>query len=445
MWTRRWSLHGVASGGRTAGLDCVEVLQLTEGRYIGPGAPESNSESVKGATVVWLVQILEIIVRRRRFVLINVFVVSVFAIVVSLLLPKHYKSSATILPPDNERSLSGLMGLSMGHIAEAVSSFSLPIMATPSDLYASIIQSDTIVLGVVDQLHLQQEYDSETRFQAAVELRDHFTVKVEPEGIIRLDVDARRPELCAEIANSIVDHLDVFNRDLQQAKGRAYSEFLNRRLGETDSALHVAAERLKEFQITYHAVSLDVQAEALIKTLAEQKGRLTSNEIELEIMKRSLSVDHPAVLAKQREIFETRRRLLEIEGGADSRADSVISALDVPLTALPELGLRYAVLLRNLKIQEVTYELLSQQYEMYRLQAERDTPTISILDRARIPEKPFKPKKRMIVVTAFLFAFLLASAYVVFKEAPVIVAGHDNEIRLRIRSIWSDITHRPLG
>lgn len=394
---------------------------------------------------MWLVQILEIIVRRRRFVLINVTAVSVFAIVVSLLLPKHYRASATILPPDNERSLSGLMGLSMGHIAEAVSSFSLPIMATPSDLYASIIKSDTIVLSVVDHLQLQQVYDSETRFQAAVELREHFNVKVEPEGIIRLDVDAKGPELCAEIANSIVDHLDAFNRDLQQAKGRAYSEFLDRRLGETDSALHVAAELLKEFQTTYHAVSLDVQAEALIKTLAEQKGRLTTKEIELEIMKQSMSLDHPAVSAKEREIFETRRRLLEIEGGADSRADSVISALDVPLTALPELGLRYAVLLRNLKIQEVTYELLSQQYEMYRLQAERDTPTISILDRARVPEKPFKPKKRLIVITSFLLAFILAGAYVVFKESPVLIAGYDDELRSRMKRVWDEFKRKPIG
>ncbi len=394
---------------------------------------------------MWLAQILEIIMRRRRFVMGNVFAVTVFAIVVSLLLPKHYKATATILPPDNERSLTGLMGLSLGHIAEAVSSFSLPIMATPSDLYASIMKSDTILLGVIDRLQLQEEYDSETRSQAVLELRDHFTVKVEPEGIIRVTVDAKRPELCADIANSMVDHLDVFNQELQQAKGRAYSEFLERRLTETDSALRVAAEGLKDFQTKYRAVSLDVQAEALIKTLAEQKGRLTTNEIELEIMKRTLSADHPAVVAKQREIVETRRRLLEIEGGADSRADSVISALDVPLTALPDLGLRYAVLVRNLKIQEVTYELLSQQYEMYRLQAQRDTPTISILDRARVPEEPFKPRKRMIVISVFVFAFLLSSAYVVFKEAPVMVAGYDDQMRSRMMQMWSEIKRKPLG
>lgn len=394
---------------------------------------------------MWLVRVVEIIVRRRRFVLINVFVVSTLAIVVSLLLPKQYKSYASILPPDNERSLSGLMGLSLGHIAEAVSSFSLPIMATPSDLYASMIKSDTILLSVVDQLHLQQEYESDSRHQTMLELRDNFTCKVEPEGIIRIIAQAKRPELSMQIANSLVDHLDAFNRDLQQAKGRAYSGFLNRRLTETDSALHMAAELLKEFQTKYRAVSLDVQAEALIKTLAEQKGRLTTSEIELEIMRSTLSSDHPAVLGKQREIFETRRRLLDIEGGAGSRVDSAISALDVPLTALPDLGLRYAVLVRNLKIQEVTYELLSQQYEMYRLQAQRDTPTISILDRARLPEKPAKPKKRIIVITSFLLAMILSSAYVVLTEMPVMIAGYDDETRARFRQLWSELTRRPLG
>lgn len=394
---------------------------------------------------MWLAQIIETIVRRRRFVILNTLVFTIVAVIVSLLLPKHYRATATVLPPDQETPLGGLMGFSIGHIAQAVTNFSLPIMATPSDLYASIIKSDTILIQVVDKFDLRTIYDAPTRWKALAELRSDLVVKVEAEGIIKIEVESSKPELAAGIANAIVENLDSFNRELQQQKGRAYSEFLELRLAETDSSIQAASDQLRSFQNKFHAVSLDLQADALIKTLAEQKGKLTSSEIELEILRKTLYSDHPTVIAKQMEVSETRRRLLEIESGARTKADSVISALDIPLMAIPDLSLQYAVLIRNLKIQEVTYEMLSQQFEMYRLQAERDTPTISTLDRARPPEQASRPRKKIIVITVFLMVLIISSAYTVFRENPLLISGLDEKSRSQFSKVWSEFKRRPLG
>lgn len=394
---------------------------------------------------MWALKIFEIAVRNRRFILINVFVVTLAAIIISLLLPKHYRATASILPPENERALNGLMGLSMGNLAAAVSSFSLPIMATPSDLYASILKSDTILIRVVDKFGLQDVYRTRTRWSAVSNLREHLVVKVESEGIVKITVDSKESTLCADIANAMIEYLDVFIRELEQQKGLAYSTFLQQRLIETDSASNAAATALRDFQDRYRAVSLESQSEALIKTLAEQKGRLTSSEIELEIMKQSLSPDHPLLLAKQLEIRETRRRLLDIEGGAQTRTDSVISALDIPLAVIPELSLKYAVLVRNLKIQEVSFELLSQQNEVYRLQAQRDTPTLSKLDRAHPPEGPFRPRKRIIVATVFALSLMLTIAYAVFRAHAKDESNYNSELVSRLRAVLLDLRQRPLG
>ena len=394
---------------------------------------------------MWLAQTIELIVQRRRFVILNTVSVTLVAILVSLVLPKHYRATATILPPDNEAKYNGLMSISLSQVAQAATSFSLPIMATPSDLYASIVKSDTILVRVVDKLGLVPEYDTRTRWQAVSSLRDDLSVKVEAQGIIRIEVEARRPELAADIANAMVDYLDSFNRELQQQKGRAYSTFLERRLKETDSSIAAAGEALRSFQSKYQAVSLDLQAQALITTLAELKGKLTANEIELQVMHSSLAPTHPSVIAKQMEVDETRRKLLGMEGNAQTRTDSIISALDLPLSVIPDLSLRYSVLVRNLKIQEVTYELLSQQMEMYRVQAQRDTPTISILDRARPPESASRPKKRLIALVAFVLSLLVGSGYVVFNASPSVIAGSDNEVWARMKRLLGEIRRKPLG
>lgn len=69
---------------------------------------------------MWFAQMLGMLAHKRRFNLVNVGIVTASAILVSLALPKHFRSAATILPPDSETPLNSLMGLSVGHIAQAV-------------------------------------------------------------------------------------------------------------------------------------------------------------------------------------------------------------------------------------------------------------------------------------------------------------------------------------
>jgi uncharacterized protein involved in exopolysaccharide biosynthesis len=86
----------------------------------------------------------------------------------------------------------------------------------------------------------------------------------------------------------------------------------------------------------------------------------------------------------------------------------------VPLAALPGRSVAYGRALRDLKIQEALYEILTEQYEQYRIQELRDTPTIQVLDRAVPPEKRWRPIRWLICVSAttlaFLFSCLLALA-----------------------------------
>ena len=58
------------------------------------------------------------------------------------------------------------------------------------------------------------------------------------------------------------------------------------------------------------------------------------------------------------------------------------------------------------------YELFTQQYEMARIQEVKDSPTVQVLDRAKVPEKKAKPKRTLIVLlstvtTAFFAVFLV--------------------------------------
>jgi uncharacterized protein involved in exopolysaccharide biosynthesis len=337
------------------------------------------------------------------------------------------------------------MGLSTGQIALAVTNFALPLMATPSDLYASIMQSETLLRAVVDSLDLVTEYRVVDTATAVAILKDNLNVKVERDGIIVIEADSRDRNRAAEIANLLVSLLDTMNREMLNRKGREFSRFLERRVAEVDSELATATRALVDFQETHGVVALERQSEALIEILAEQKSSLTTAEIKLQMLKSSLDASHPEVIKQAQLVREVRNKLHELESGASNRTDSVISALEVPLMRVPELTLQFAVFKRDIRILELTYELLSQQLEMARLQEQRDTPTIIRLDQARPPSKAMKPSKRMIVITAFCLSFLLTAAVFIVRDQMRQPGRQNVDLWNRVTALLTELRRRPLG
>ncbi|MCC6962715.1 MAG: hypothetical protein IT585_05640 [candidate division Zixibacteria bacterium] len=392
-----------------------------------------------------MLKLLSILVKHRKLIILNTLIVVVLAAAISFVLPKRYTARTTVLPPETESGLSGLMGLSTGLLAQAASNFALPIMATPSDIYASMLESETILLRTIDSLDLMTAFKVTTRHAALGILRDRMSVKVEMDGIVAVEVEDRNPELAAQIANRLVISLDQLKKEMRSQKGRDFSQFLQRRLNETDSSLRRAADELRQFQQTHGAIALDVQSEALIKTLAEERAKLTATEIDLEVLRKQLYPEHPDILRKQLLVSELRNSLRRYEIGATTPRDSILSAMDVPLMRVPDLTLQLAVLTRNVKIYEMTYELLSQQFEMAQLQERRDTPTISVLDVARPPVQPVWPKKKWIVLTAAVLTFLATATFVTIREAAAVEGSAMASFGAAVRTLWRQVREKPLG
>src|SRR5207249_9625147 len=73
------------------------------------------------------------------------------------------------------------------------------------------------------------------------------------------------------------------------------------------------------------------------------------------------------------------------------------------IKSLPLLGAKYADYYRRAKIQETVYELLTEQYELAKVQEAKETPSVKVLDPAKIPErKSFPPRLTIMFLGTFL-------------------------------------------
>jgi uncharacterized protein involved in exopolysaccharide biosynthesis len=172
---------------------------------------------------------------------------------------------------------------------------------------------------------------------------------------------------------------------------------------------------MKAFQIKHGVIAVPEQTEATIKAGAELYAKLVTKEIELSAMTRTLGESHPSYAETKTEIEATRRTLNEMNAGTGQAEGDV--KLFIPFKQAPQLATEYIRLYRNLQIQNKILEFITPLYEQAKIEEQRNTPSVVVLDRGGIPERKARPKVSLYAFLALVVSSLLAIFIVFILEA----------------------------
>lgn len=373
----------------------------------------SRLEGISGLepekSIFW--ESLEIIFRWRKFVFVCVTIVCLITAGVVFLLPKWYRASATVLPPERGAVDMNLSNVFRGGVPFLGGELAIPFAASPSDILAAMAQSDAVLLGVVAELSLGKVYGIASTEMLLKVVRGNLLVKTTTEGIVQISYEDKDPQRAYEVVQSVVANLDLVNQRRGSTKARATRFFVEERLKETEKKLQAARDSLKTFQLANRALDLDEQSKALIASAATVKAQVVSDRIALATLKRELSETHPEVQKLEGKIASTEQELKRLE-----ERGSKGSFLGVAMSALPGLSQELAIRMRDVTIQEKLYELLTEQYEQAKIQEAKDTPTISVLDYPRVPEYKIRPKRLKLIMTAFFISLFVSLGMAFTRE-----------------------------
>jgi tyrosine-protein kinase Etk/Wzc len=358
---------------------------------------------------------LTVLVSYRRFIFLNLVGVCVIVAVISLFLPNWYRATTTLLPPQRDTLNLGMASSLLGAASGISSSFALPLMATPSDVYAAILKSRTVTEAVVEKENLMTAYGIKSKEATIKELVSRVSVNVTPEGLITLSYEDRNRNKTAEVANCFVQELDRINRETSASKAKNARVFIEERLTQTQKDLSSAEENLRKFQEENKTLVLDEQMKSAIEKAADLKAEMVSSDIELNVLSKTMSPSHPQIESLRSRVNEIKRQLGILELGNQEEKPEDKTVLDVAFNQIPSLSLQLARLIRDVKIQEAVFELLTKQYEQYKIEENKDTPTVQILDRAVPPERRAKPKRAFLVGISGILS-LFASVTFVFGQ-----------------------------
>jgi tyrosine-protein kinase Etk/Wzc len=217
----------------------------------------------EGREGVSLLAVSAILLRNRRIVLAWMVGGALLAGVAVLFRPSEYKASASFIPSETDASRSGLASLA-GQFA-----ISLPSggPGVSPDFYSTLLKSrvllervarDTITvpergnarLSMNDLLDVSKGTPAEREVETIKRLDDIVqTSVVKATGIVRLSVVTKWPSVSYEIARTLVDGVDLFNRRTRQGKAAAERAFIEDRLSAATADLRGAEDHLEKFLI----------------------------------------------------------------------------------------------------------------------------------------------------------------------------------------------------
>jgi len=391
------------------------------------------------------ISILTRILKHRRFIATNFLVVTIVAVIISLFLPKWYKAGAIIMPPMTESGLGigmGMAGQLAGMMMGGGGDYKLPMFATPSDVYEMILKSRGVADSVIDKHGLFKLYEKPTIEETRLELTGHTFIEVGKEGSISVQFEAKSdPELAARVVNTYIAELDAANKRVKILHAKNSREFLEKRLAKTNLDLQAAEDSLRAFQERYNTVSIEDQVTAAVTNAAQLLAMKQIYEVKLLELQQTMAPAHGEIKELKAKVNAVNNQILEMKyGDKTGVTQALMKDTDMfpPFANVPQLGLELARRMRDLKIQEIIFELLTQQYEQEKLQEARTTPTVVVLDPAVTPTKKSRPKRVIIVGLAALLS-LFYSAFVVFiREYASAVAENDPSEYQRIQTLKAE-------
>ncbi len=383
------------------------------------------------------VNILSVLAKWRKFIVYNFLIFSVVAAGISLILPKWYTSTAVLLPPQEKQSLgTGFMSM----LTELpINLPSLPGMVTPTDVYLAILRSRNVNENVIRKLDLKKRFKVSTMADALATLKNRTFFDKTEENLLVIKATDKSPEMAKRMANVFVEELDRVNHEKRVSSAHYTRIFLEERLKEADRDLKKAALRLRDFQQKHKAISIKEQTKAEIEMAANLQAEIAMQEVQLNVLLKSLKPTHSKVIQARNRLIELKKQLQKIEEGIHLEKNSYI----IPFNKLPDLGMQYMFLYKDVEVQKAVFKVLTQQYEQAKIEEKSNTPTLQILDQPEIPEKKSKPQRRLIVILSALLSFFVSGIYIYYREYQLYLQENDPAAFKKLQTSLSSL--KPLN
>lgn len=341
--------------------------------------------------------------RRRKWWVIAPFAPTVLIFfIASFFLPKVYEASTIILVEEEGLVNPLIQGLAVStSVRDRLQVLREEILSWPR------------VTQLIEDLNLDEGIRTPRAFEKLVyKMQRDIKVEMKDKNIVKISYRGRDPKSSQKVVQTISEIFIQRNLRSQNEEADSAVEFIQSQLNTYRKKLEESEEALRNFKETY-AYELPI-ASRLTQALIEM-------EIELHALLIENTEEHPAVVALRKKIERFKEERAREIARVKAKGISIDKEeFDIISTSVPRQEQELARLTRDYQVNEAIYSNLLQRFESANisqsLEDSKKGRQFRILEPARLPLVPVKPRLHLVLLFGVLTGLTLGGGLAYLKE-----------------------------
>lgn len=335
-----------------------------------------------------------------------------------LVAPKWYAARLSVVPSQRSQDAASMSLAAKLPIA-------IDTLSTDVQRIQAVLTSYSVADEVIEKFGLDRRYGKDYREQTRRALWEHCTTTVDRKSsVVSLVCEDTDPQQAMDLAAYFGEVGNrVFGR-VTASSAREERTFLEAQVTKARQDVDASSQKLRAFQEQHKVVDLPEQSKAVISAMASLEGELISKQLELSYLSSFSARTESNVVQLQQQIGIMESKLKQLEdsqklavvgagSGSGVAAGSGSASFFPGAMKVPELRFELEQLMREQKITETVFFLLTQRYEMARVDEARDTSTFQILDHPTLPSYPARPRRKQLAAVGTMAGLAAGAALIV--------------------------------
>ena len=324
------------------------------------------------------------------------------ATISTFFMTKIYRSETAVLVQDEEILNPLISGLAIA-----------PSMGARLRTFREELLSWQRLTLLVEQLKLNKDVKNPLEFERLIKkLRDNINIKMGGSQIITISFEGPDPQLAQNIVQTMSDIVVGGSLTSQKIEASSAIRFIEEQLNSYRTKLEKSEEDLRKFRELYAST---------LPVATQMNAQLVNLKLELNNLLVENTEEHPRVqqVRNQIKILENQRDTQMKQAKAEG-VDIAPEEYAKLVSSVPRQEQQLSKLQRDYMVNANVYESLLQRLETAKisetLENSEKGPKFRILEPARLPLEPVKPRKILVVLGGFVVGLLIGAAVVYLLE-----------------------------
>ena len=350
-----------------------------------------------------LLHVFALVRKWRKPVLLSCLAAFVISVIVALLLPNVYKSTAIFIP-------AALRDVTPERMMREDESMDYSHSPADADRILSIGNSQVLALKIIRQFNLAKRYqvDSAHRQQLIEEFQSNYNIIQNEREAIEVTFYDKDPEMASRIANAIMTEIEQIDGELTRENRKKVLSIYETRYNYLSDRYRTVRDSLFKMRTKYNVYHHERQSREFARAITNAESDMREAEGELAIYSKSLPAGYPKIVELKATINgaqATLNGLLKSSGGNTMNLEDFSKGTDMVF----ELQNEHQDLIAD-------FGKAATAYHNAKIALEGKVSTIYVVQKALPATTKVRPVRWLIVFSSTVLTFFAGLVFITLYE-----------------------------